>query len=233
MAAVAVEAAHQAHADPGESNCWTEVIVTMKRTPWTIGTVIALVCGAVLSTGLWVNAIAKPQGAQDGNVKMKTLTIKWQRLVGDTGQTCDRCGSTQDEVHKAHALLRKSLASLGIDVVLEEKALDKVAAAKNISESNRIWVAGKSLETWLGAKTGASDCTSCGSLCGSNVECRTVVVGGSTYESIPSKLIIKAGLLAAAEIIGAEAAQPRTKNVPLSGVQTITDGTSGSGGCCP
>jgi len=205
----------------------------MKTRSWIGLGVAVLAFGATFTAGFLVHASAKPQNTQSGNAKSKTLTIKWQRLVGDAGQTCDRCGSTQNEVHKAHALLRKSLAPLGIDVVLEEKALDKVAAAKNISESNRIWVAGKSLETWLGARTGTSDCTSCGSICGSDVECRTMVVGASTYESIPSKLIIKAGLLAAAEIVGAEAAQPRNKNVPLSGVQTITDGTSGSGRCCP
>lgn len=186
-----------------------------------------------LATGALVRVNGASQTAKEKSGKMTTMTIKWQRLVGDTGQTCDRCGTTQDEVRKAHALLRKSLSPLGINVVLEEKTIDKAAAAKNITESNRIWVDGKPLEAWLGARTGASDCTSCGSICGSDVECRTMLVGASTYESIPSKLIIKAGLLAAAEIVGAEAAQPRNKNVPLSGVQTITDGTSGSGGCCP
>jgi hypothetical protein len=88
---------------------------------------------------------------------------------------------------------------------LKEKALDKWTAAKNIGESNRIWIAGKPIETWLGATPGMSDCTSCGSLCGTfvqgNVECRTLIVGRSTFESIPSELIVKAGLLAAAEMV--------------------------------
>jgi len=202
----------------------------MKTRPWMILMVMVLAVG--IATRFWVHASAKRQSAQSDQVKMKALAIKWQRLVGDTGQTCGRCGSTQNEVRKAHALLRKSLAPLGINVVLEEKTLDKATAAKNIAESNRIWVAGKPLETWLSAKTGASDCSSCGSLCGASVECRTVIVGGRAYESIPSALVVKAGLLAAAEIVGAEAAQPRTKDLPWSGVQTITDGTGGSGGCC-
>jgi len=192
--------------------------------------VIVLMVGVAFATRFWVHASAKPQSAQ---VKMKTLTIKWQRLVGDKGQTCNRCGTTQEEVRKAHALLRKSLSPLGINVLLEEKALDKATAAKSITESNRIWIAGKPLESWLGAKPGASDCSSCGSLCGANVECRTVVVGGSVYESIPSALIVKAGLSAAAEIVGAEVAQPRDGGLNSSGVKTITDGTLGAGGCCP
>lgn len=201
----------------------------MKTRSWMVLTVAVLAVGT--ATGFWVGASAKTQSAQKDQVELKTLTIEWQRLVGNTGQTCDRCGSTQGEVRKAHALLRKSLSPLGINVVLEEKTLDKATAAKNIVESNRIWVAGKPLETWLGAKPGTSDCSSCGALCGGDVECRTVVVGGSAYESIPSALIVKAGLLAAAEIVSPEAAQPRYGGLPFSGVQTITDGASGYGGC--
>ena len=159
------------------------------------------------------------------------MTLTWQRLVGDKGQTCDRCGTTQREVRRAHALLRQSLFPLGINVFLEEKTLDKAAAGK-ITESNRIWIAGKPLETWLTARTGTSDCTSCASLCGANVACRTVVVDGSAYESIPSALIVEAGLLAAAEMVGAEAAQPSARGAPWSGVRTITYGASGLGGCC-
>lgn len=203
----------------------------MKRYAWMIAAVTAIAVGCVIAGGFWARAGAKVQGGKEGRAKMKTLTIKWQRLVGDNGQTCDRCGTTQGEVHKAHALLRKSLSPLGIDVVLEEKALGKAAAAKNIAESNRIWVAGKPLETWLGARAGESECTSCGSLCGEGVECRTVVVGANTYESIPSELIVKAGLLAAAEIVGGEAAQPCCPPATTSGVKTISDGCCGSGGC--
>ena len=42
-------------------------------------------------------------------------------------------------------------------------------------------------------KTGVSSC--CG-VCGDN-DCRTVSVNGSEYETIPSELIVKAGLTAA------------------------------------
>ena len=203
----------------------------MKKLSWVILTTVTLVVGVAFAIGFWGHAYAKQQSTRNGPAKLKTLTIRWQRLVGNTGQTCDRCGSTQEEVRKAHALLHKSLSVLGINVVLEEKTLDKATAAKRIAESNRIWVGGKPLESWLGANTGASECTSCGSLCGGNVDCRTVIVGGNAYESIPSALIVKAGLLAGAEMVSPKAAQPRYGGLPLSGVQTITDGTSGSGGC--
>ncbi|MBL7156519.1 MAG: DUF2703 domain-containing protein, partial [Candidatus Omnitrophica bacterium] len=42
---------------------------------------------------------------------MRTLTIKWQRLLSE-GETCPRCGSTEKEVEKAVSMLRKSLAPL-------------------------------------------------------------------------------------------------------------------------
>lgn len=208
----------------------------MKRNSYIILTA-ALFCALV--TGIVVYASGVQSNSQNTPVKAKTISIKWQRLVGSAGQTCDRCGATQEEVRKAHALLRKSLAPLGIDVVLEEKTLDKATATKNISESNKIWVAGKPLETWLGATTGASDCTSCGSLCGSNVECRTVVVAGSSYESIPSALIVKAGLLAAADIVGSSAV-PTPQAAPSAasqkyGVESLGSGCGTScapGGCC-
>jgi hypothetical protein len=36
---------------------------------------------------------------------------------------------------------------------------------------------------------------------GQTVDCRTVVVGDKVYEAIPAELIVRAGLLAAAEMI--------------------------------
>lgn len=183
----------------------------MKRGHWLVVALVVLVAAASFAAGFLVRVSGKPESPVEATGTTKALTIKWQRLVGDNGQTCDRCGSTQEEVHKAQALLLKSLAPLGVKVVLEEKSLDRATAAKNITESNRIWIAGKPLETWLGATSGASDCTSCGSLCGSlvqgNVECRTLTVGQSAFETIPAELIVKAGLLAAAEMVEVNAGQ--------------------------
>lgn len=131
---------------------------------------------------------------------MKTLKIKWQRLVDENGQTCERCKGTEKELQKAFQSLKKSLAPLGIKVALEKKELDPVTCAKDVSQSNRIWVGERTLEKWLDASGGKSPCGFCCEELGEDVECRTIVVKGKTYEAVPAKLIIKAGLIAASRI---------------------------------
>jgi hypothetical protein len=129
---------------------------------------------------------------------MEVLRIKWQRLLTDErGQTCPRCGSTERELEKAVHTLRRSLAPLGMEVVLEKKALDPAAFARDVLESNRIWISGKPLEEWLGAEVGRSLCCE---VCG-NAECRTVETGEKIYETVPADLIIKAGLAAASRLV--------------------------------
>ena len=132
---------------------------------------------------------------------MKTLKIKWQRLlIDENGQTCPRCSSTERELEKASHTLKQSLAPLGIEVTLEKKVLDPATFAKDVSESNRIWIDGRPLEEWLGAKVGQSlCCEACG-----DAECRTVEVGGQIYETVSADLIIKASLLAASQLINGE-----------------------------
>jgi len=132
---------------------------------------------------------------------VKTLTIRWQRLVDEEGQTCERCGSTEKEVRKALASLTESLGVLRINVILEKQALSPEMCEKDISQSNRIWVGERPLEEWVDAQVGKSPC---GFVCadlGEAVECRTVTMGGKTYETIPAELIIKAGLLAGSQLI--------------------------------
>lgn len=152
---------------------------------------------------------------------MKFLKIKWQRLLDESGQTCPRCGSTEEEVEKASHTLKQSLAPLGIEVILVKKVLDPVIFAKDVLESNRIWIGERPLEEWLGAEVGQSLCCE---VCG-NAECRTVEVGEKVYETIPSDLIIKAALIAASQIVTAEPNKPccenNTSNKPPSSI------------CCP
>ena len=131
---------------------------------------------------------------------MKKLIIKRQRLVNEKGKTCQRCGTTEEEIQSSVSSHQAALSSMGINVQFKKETLDMATFKESPAESNRIWVAGRSLEYWLGAKTGQSQC--CG-VCGDS-ECRTVVVDGQTYETIPAKLITKVGLLAAAEMIGRE-----------------------------
>ena len=132
------------------------------------------------------------------------LTIEWQRLVDEDGKTCDRCGGTEKELRRGVERLKDSLRPLGIKVTLVKKSLGP-ECAKNIVESNRILIAGRPLEEWLGAKVGTSACGSCCSKLGETVECRTTSLDGETYEVIPAELIVKAGLKAASEIMAAPA----------------------------
>ncbi len=137
---------------------------------------------------------------------MKTMTIRWQRLVDEKGLTCDRCGDTGLAVEEAYLKLKNSMP-LGIDVVLKKETITTSAFSEAPLESNRIWIGEKPLEEWLGATTGQSQCCS---VCGDN-DCRTTIMDGVSYEAIPTELIVKAGLIAGSELIGAES----------------------SGGCCP
>lgn len=134
------------------------------------------------------------------------LRIRWQRLVNDQGETCDRCGVTGSAVTQAVSQLRKCLKPLKIRVVLEKKSITSLEFSEDPLQSNRIWVMEKPIEDWLSAKPNQSPCSSA---CGSS-DCRTLVVDGKTYEGIPAELIIKAGLLAAAHLYqgGSPALQP-------------------------
>lgn len=136
---------------------------------------------------------------------MKTLEIIWQRLIHEE-KTCPRCGSTEDEVEKAVASLKKSLDPLGINVVLKKREISIDAFKKDPLLSNMIWINGRILEDYIGGTTGQSQCCD---VCGPN-DCRTVGVDGNEYEVIPSELVIKAGLIAASQLLGT-----KTDNVDI------------------
>ena len=127
---------------------------------------------------------------------MKTLTIRWQRLVNESGQTCTRCEETGNTVKTAFDKLKKTLAELDIEVELEKETLDFSIFTKDPLQSNRIWIGGRPLEEWIGATVGKSQCCD---VCGDS-ECRTISTDQSTFDAIPEVLIIRAGLLAAAEL---------------------------------
>jgi len=126
----------------------------------------------------------------------KTLMIKWQRLLSK-GQTCPRCGSTEDEVEKAVTVLGQALKPLSIEVVFEKCELSVEQFKQDTLQSNKVWINGRLLEDWLGAQTGQSECCE---VCGPN-DCRTMTVAGDVHEVVPVELIVKAGLLAAAQLV--------------------------------
>lgn len=120
------------------------------------------------------------------------------------GETCPRCDSTEKELEKAVSALTRSLAPLGIDVVLAREELSMEDFRKDPSQSNRIWLNDRLLEEWIGGETGQSPCCD---VC-SPSECRTVEVKGDVYETIPAELIIRAGLAAASQLIAPDKNEP-------------------------
>lgn len=162
---------------------------------------------------------------------MKAMLILWKRLVKG-GETCTRCGDTGRELKAAVAKLATALQPLGIEPVLETQEIDEAAFKSNTSESNRVWIAGKPIEEWLGADVGMSRCCS---VCGDS-NCRTLQVGGNTYETIPEEHFIKAGLMAASQMVSS-ASSPDRGATSCSGSSAGTEPCSpapeiSKGGCC-
>ena len=127
------------------------------------------------------------------------LPIVWQRLVS-RGETCPRCGSTQAAIERAVATLTEVLRPLHIEPLLQTIALDQATFDQAPTESNRIWIAGRPLEAWIGAQVSGTQCCS---VCG-DANCRTLEVDGTTYEAVPETLIVKAGLAAASTLVTAQ-----------------------------
>ena len=125
------------------------------------------------------------------NKPKKVLTITWQRLISE-GNTCPRCGSTENELDKAVLKLKKNLEPKGIKVILEKSELTLGEFKKNPIESNRILLNNKSLESLISAKTGQSQCCN---VCGESY-CRTLELNGKSHEVITADIIVKAGLKA-------------------------------------
>lgn len=131
------------------------------------------------------------------SLSMKSLPIVWQRLVSPEGKTCDRCSATHQEIQRALGKLEEALRPLGIAPSLDVREIDEKAFKANPSESNRIWIAGKPMEEWLGASVGSSRCCA---VCGDS-DCRTVEVGARTFETIPEQLFLKAALVAVSQLL--------------------------------
>ena len=218
--------------------------------------VVAGVAAVAVTALLLLSGCAKKEREVSENMSKKiaktpmakTLTITWQRLVDEKGATCDRCGLTEQDVDKAVGALKSSLGPLGIDVALEKKALDTETVAKDISQSNRIWIGGQTLEDLLQAQAGMSPCDSCCTLMGENVECRPLVVDGRTYEAVPAELIIRAGLIAGSRLLAGGPSAATGSSAPCCGtsgpatpygitcsIPCDSAGASGQGTsqCCP
>ncbi|WP_236574162.1 DUF2703 domain-containing protein [Hydrogenophaga sp. PBL-H3] len=145
-------------------------------------------------------ALEGDQGFKERVVKQ--MPIVWKRLVKG-GATCARCESTGLELEAAVTKLADALRPLGIEPVLETREIDEAAFKDNTSESNRVWIGGRSIEEWLGAAVGMSRCCS---VCGES-DCRTLELDGRIYETIPENQFVRAGLMAASEVMGSPSSQ--------------------------
>jgi hypothetical protein len=141
------------------------------------------------------------------------LPIRWHRLVKDD-RTCDRCAATGEEVERAVEVLADVLRPLGMQVSLELKEIDAAAFADDPDASNRIRVAGKPLDNWIGAKVGSSRCCS---VCG-DTDCRTIRVDRTSFEAIPQWLILKAALVAASTLLDDSEDTGRARSCPAQPV---------------
>lgn len=128
---------------------------------------------------------------------MKNLSITWQRLVDESGSTCPRCAGTEQEMQRAVERLRAALEPLGVQPVLETREIVPATFMQQPDQSNRIWIGGRPLEDWLGARTGSSRCCDA---CGDE-ECRTLEINGASHEVIPEALVVRAGLIAASQLL--------------------------------
>ena len=128
---------------------------------------------------------------------MRDMPIVWQRLMSPAGETCVRCAGTEHEVERAVAVLSEALRPLGIRPLLNTREIDESAFRARPSESNRIWIAARPIEDWLAGTVASSPCCS---VCG-DAECRTLEVGGQVFETIPERLVVRAGLIAAAHLL--------------------------------
>jgi len=181
------------------------------------GVIIVVVVLALLAGAGWGTGSCGVRASNNA----KTLTIEWQRFVAESGDTCEGCGMTQEEAQKAFHILKQSFAPLGIQVALQEKSLDAATFAQGVSQLNRIWLGGRPLEEWLGAEVGKS-------VSAGDVECRTIKLGDRTYETIPADLIVRAGLLAAFDLLSAGPAEPSPNNTsPASAPSCGSLGQSG------
>ena len=124
---------------------------------------------------------------------MNTLEIEWRHLDQD-GRTCLRCSDTLQSLQQVVSQLAAECASRGVRIAYRETRLPP----ERLSESNLILFNGLPLESVLpDAAASENECQSCGDLCGQPSFCRTVTVGGQTFEAIPAALVRQAACIVA------------------------------------
>ncbi|HHT25830.1 MAG TPA: DUF2703 domain-containing protein [Firmicutes bacterium] len=116
---------------------------------------------------------------------MKPLTIDFLYL---DLKTCERCMATDDTLQEALAELAAVLSTLGYSVQVNKVNITtpELAEQYRFLSSPTIRVNGLDI---LGNIT-ENDCCCCGDICGDDVECRTFVYDGVTYEQPPKAMVL-------------------------------------------
>lgn len=127
------------------------------------------------------------------------MEIKWRRPVPGGGLN-PSAGTAEEEILTAVSLLESSLSPLGIEVSFIKEELSAGQFENDPSESNRIWINGRSLEEYFLAETKKSPC--CGG-CGSS-GCGPAEAAGPARETLLADLIVQAGTEAASELAGSK-----------------------------
>jgi hypothetical protein len=130
----------------------------------------------------------------------KQLIIHWQHTVCESKDPCDRCLKAPEQVILACEKLRSALAELDIQVIIIEQT--------EVDKGDYILLNQKPLEHYLNGKTVIRACASCLNTGNTQKEYNTLELKGTVYEIIPAALIIKAGLLAASELLDAQTPSP-------------------------
>lgn len=150
------------------------------------------------------NAQSKDMEAQ------RTLVIRWQHAVCQNDNPCERCINTPLEIQQAFDDLKTSLSGLGITVTLEEKKIKH--------HDDHLFINDRDVVDLLKGERVKTACANCFDDKGNPRTCNSLKLGDDVFEVIPAELIIKAGLVAASELITAAPEAPcGEKKTPCKG----------------
>ena len=140
----------------------------------------------------------------------RTLVIRWQHAVCQNDNPCERCINTPIEIQRAFDDLKSSLAGLGITVTMEEKKIK--------DHDDRLFINDHDVIDLLKGERTKTACANCFDDKGNPRTCTSLKLGEDVFEVIPAELIIKAGLVAASELMTAAPEPPcGEKKTPCRG----------------
>ena len=117
------------------------------------------------------------------------LVIEWKHL-DSSGETCDRCYDTGENLNAEIKRLQRKFESKGIQIEYIETKLDET----RVKESNEVLFNGVKIEDIIDINVAENFCASCTDLLGSETFCRTIIFEGEEFEDIPAKAIRQAAM---------------------------------------